>query len=441
MSSRRPRGLWVLCQGSQRVLDDPSRIEPLLARAVALGVSDLFVQVYRGGRAWYDSSLADASPYRKSVEASGRDPLRELIAGAHEAGLRVHAWVNVLSLSLNRNAPILRELGNSIVQTDRRGRSVLDYPDLEIPEPDAALYRMGTRGVYLDPAAPGVSDRLVATFAELVTRYPELDGLHLDYIRHPMVLPIAPGSRFGVGLDFGYGAATRARFQRETGLAGPYATEPPRALAPLGADRVRPARRPPRIVNANAWDAWRRDQVTELVRRIGDRLDLAHPAPKLLLSAAVIPYADRAYLSMAQDWRRWLEDGLLDFAVPMVYTRDSRLFRYQIESFAGGSHADHVWAGHGTWLFDRRPAEALAQLALVARSGLGGDALFSDDAIAESPALLAALTNPSPLPASVGATPGAQPATEPAEEEAAIPTRPADAIDPAATADEEPSRE
>jgi hypothetical protein len=83
-------------------------------------------------------------------------------------------------------------------------------------------------------------------------------------------------------------------------------------------------------------------------------------------------------------------------------------------------------------LFDRRPAEALAQLALVAQSGLGGDALFSDDAIAESPALLAALTNPSPLPASVDA----EPAAEPAEEEAAIPTRPADAIDPEATADE-----
>ena len=44
------RGVWVLAEGSVRVLDDPSRIPSLLDRAVELGASDLFVQVYRGGR-------------------------------------------------------------------------------------------------------------------------------------------------------------------------------------------------------------------------------------------------------------------------------------------------------------------------------------------------------------------------------------------------------
>ena len=394
---RRPRGLWVLCQGSQRVLDDPARIDPMLDRAQAMGVSDLFVQVYRGGRAWYDASLADASPYRANFEAFGRDPLRELIARAHARGLRVHAWVNVLSLSLNRSAALLDELGRDAVHVDVRGRSLLDYPDLEIPAPDSPLYRMGTRGVYLDPGAPGVQQRLAATFEELLARYPELDGLHLDYIRYPMVLPIVPGSRFGVGLDFGYGAATRERFRRETGLRGPYRGSPPDGDSALVTGKAQPSSAPPKlpdIVNANAWDAWRRDQVTELVRRIGERADAVHPEPKLLLSAAVISYADRAYLTLAQDWRRWLEDGLLDFAVPMVYTKDARLFRYQVEAFGAGAHSDHVWAGQGTWLFERKPEEALAQLAAAANAGLGGDALFSYDAIADSPALMAALTNP-----------------------------------------------
>ena len=49
-------GVLKKSESSQRVLDDPARIEPLLARAAALGVSDLFVQVYRGGRAWFDSA-------------------------------------------------------------------------------------------------------------------------------------------------------------------------------------------------------------------------------------------------------------------------------------------------------------------------------------------------------------------------------------------------
>ena len=98
---------------------------------------------------------------------------------------------------------------------DQRGRSLLDYPDLDVPPPDRdvatgwARPRSGST-----PRRPGVAERLAATFAELVRGYPGLDGLHLDYIRYPDVLPFSPGSRFGVGLDFGYGAATRARFQR-----------------------------------------------------------------------------------------------------------------------------------------------------------------------------------------------------------------------------------
>ena len=396
----RYRGLWVLCEGSRRVLEDPARIEQLIEDAQALEVTDLFVQVYRGGRAWFASELADDAPYQAILDAGSADPLALLIAQAHGAGLRVHAWVNVLSLSRNRQAPILQELGAGAIHVDRRGRSILDYPeDLELPLTDHGWYRVGTPGIYLDPGAPGVSVRLVAVFRELVLRYPKLDGLHLDYIRHPGVLPFVPGSRFGVGLDFGYGEASRLRFRRETGVRGPYADE----AAPD----------PSRLVNANRWDAWRRDKVTELVAQIGEATSKTNP--QLRLSAAVISYLDRAYLSLAQDWRRWLEDGLIDFAVPMVYSKDDRLLRYQVEAFASGSQSQRIWAGVGVWLFDNDPERASVQLAIVRRAKLGGDALFSYDAIydanaaAPAPNLFSVIANgsrntaPSAVP-SVGAS-------------------------------------
>ena len=196
--TKTPRALWVLCEGSRRVLEDPARVRLLIEHARALGASDLFVQVYRGGRAWYNASLADATPYRELLAKTGTDTLAQLLELAHASGLRVHAWVNVLSLSSNRDALLLRHLGREAVQTDRRGRSLLDFPDLVVPPPDGAWYRMGTPAIYLDPGAPGVSDWLAAIFAELVLRYPALDGLHLDYVRHPDVLPFIPGSGFGV---------------------------------------------------------------------------------------------------------------------------------------------------------------------------------------------------------------------------------------------------
>ena len=361
----------MLAEGSQRVLEHPDRIPGLIATAKGVGATDLFVQVYRGGRAWYETSLADDGPFRAARDAAGAEPLAVLLREAHAAGLRVHAWVNVLSLSQNRDAPLLRDLGRDAVLVDQRGRSLLDYPDLEVPPPDRSYYRMGTPALYLDPAAMGLVERLAATFAELVTRHPELDGLHLDYIRFPDVLPLTPGSRFGVGLDFGHAASTRALFRDQTGLEAP----------------GRESR-----ANADAWDAWRRDRVTAAVAAI--RTAVRSVQPKLEISAAVIPYADRAYLSLLQDWRRWIEDGLLEFAVVMAYTRDDRLLRYQAETFAGSSQADRIWLGLGTWLFAAEPARALEQIRIAHQAGATADALFSYDAIAEAPDLAQALARP-----------------------------------------------
>ena len=134
-----------------------------------------------------------------------------------------------------------------------------------MPPPEREGYRIGTPGVYLDPAAPGVAERLAATFEELLRRYPGLDGLHLDYIRYPDVLPFSPGTRFGVGLAFGYGAATRARFERETGLEAPFGDA---------------------LENADRFDAWRREQLTALVARIA-RARRARRGRASQLSAAV----------------------------------------------------------------------------------------------------------------------------------------------------------
>jgi uncharacterized lipoprotein YddW (UPF0748 family) len=364
------RGLWILAEGSYRVLDDASRIGPLLDRADILGASDLFVQVYRGGRAFYPGpDFVERGP---RVSSTGPDVLRELLDAAHGRGMRVHAWVNVLSLSTRRDARIIDDLGPSAILVDRQGRSLLDYPGFDLPEPDRRFYRMGTPGLYLDPALPAVRERILATFRDLIVRYPTLDGLHLDYIRHPGVLPFSPGSRFGVGLDFGYGEASRALYRAETGNPDP--------IEGAKAGLVR---------GATDWDNWQRRQVTTLVEEIALEMRIARPG--LLLSAAVIAYVDRAYLSLAQDWRGWLESGELDLAIPMVYTLDDRLLRYQLETFAGWAQADRIWPGLGVWLFEHDPTRALTQLELLRRGEFSGEVLFSDDAISNSEALLQAL--------------------------------------------------
>jgi uncharacterized lipoprotein YddW (UPF0748 family) len=322
------RGIWVLAEGSQRALESRSKIERLVVEAERSGVSDLFVQVYRGGRSWYASTSADDTPYREALAAVGENPLGLLTDLAHSRGLRVHAWFNALSLSTNRDAPLLRRLGRDAVLVDRRGRSLLDYPRLEVPAPDRGWLRMGTPGIWLDPAAPGVIEGLEQAAADLARAAPDLDGLHLDFIRHPMALP----------------------------------------------------------ARGDAWDHFRRDAVSRVVRRLR-----ASVPRSWALSAAVLPWADRAYLIAMQDWRRWLEEGWLDFAVAMAYTRDDRLLRYVAHGLRGGVAGDRVWLGLGTWLHVKDPATIRRQTAIVSDAEPVGVAFFSWDAVAEVPDALAAL--------------------------------------------------
>ena len=373
---RAPRGLWVLAEGSQRVLENPERVGTLLADARALGVTDLFVQVHRGGRAWFPSRWADSTPYGAArAKNAGADPFAALIERAHAQGLRVHAWFNVLNLAANAQAPLLVALGRDAVVVDQHGRSLLDYPEYDVPPPDRRYYRMGTPAIWLDPAAPGVAERIAATAGELAARYPKLAGLHLDYIRYADALPFVPGSRFGVGLSFGYGEKSRARFQAETGL-----------VAPLG----------DRLANADAWDAWRRDQLSSLVARIAAAARAARPG--IAISAAVIPDPERALSVDFQDWRAWLDAGWVDFAVPMHYARDAKRFEYGVETLAALAPKRRIWIGVGAWLFAKDPRAGAEQLARIAREPQVGSAIFSWDSLRESPALLAAFSS-APVPA------------------------------------------
>ncbi|MEK6712012.1 MAG: family 10 glycosylhydrolase [Nitrospinota bacterium] len=351
-------GLWVPAEGANATLDDAGKIRALAERARASGVTDLYVQVYRGGRAWYPTRLADDAPSRRA----GRDPLAHIIELA--GGIRVHAWINAFALARNREAPILKELGGEAILRDLHGRSLLDYPPDGKPA-WAPGFGLGTPGIYLDPAHPGPRKRLAEIAAELARRYPGLAGVHLDYIRYPYALPISPGSRFTPRLDFGYGKPSVERFRAETGRA-----------APLGAA-------PRSAADHQAWDDWRRLQVTETVQAVERALRAARR--EVLLTAAVLPWADRAYLSAFQDWRGWLQAGLLDKAVLMNYTRDEALAAYISQGAAawrgrpGAPRPGRVAVGLGAHLFDGGPEPLWRQWGVAVRAGADGVVLFAYD--------------------------------------------------------------
>lgn len=355
-------GLWVLAEGTWRPLEDPGRLARLVEDARRIGASDLFVQVYRGGRAWFPSGRADDAPSRALPRVDGLHPLHALLDRAHAAGLRVHAWVNLLYLGTRPSPRVVERLGREAFLVDDRGRSLLDYPGGDVPPPDRRWVRLGTPGRWLDPAHPAVREHLVGVVADLARFAPGLDGIHLDYVRYPLPLPFSPGSRFGVGLDFGYGPAARAAFERWAGR--PFA-------------------------RGDAWDAFRRERVSELVRAVRAAIPR-----RWMLSAAVLAYPDRAYLSAYQDWRTWVRAGLLDVAVPMAYTRDDRLLGHLVRGALAAGGPERVWIGLGAWLHADAPERILVQRALARAAGARTLVYFSYDALADRPRALAALAPP-----------------------------------------------
>ena len=352
-----PYGLWVEAEGPNRTLDDLRRLEAMVLTAAESGITHLYLQVYRGGQSWYASTLADDEPYRQAVTRHGYDPLQFTLGLAHTKGLRVHAWMNLFNLGRRRDGPLQARLGPAAVTRDNRGRSLLSYDGSRPPGDEGKWIELDTPGYWLDPGDPQVQDALAALVQELVARYPALDGVHFDYVRYPYAVPTVPGSRYSNGLDFGYGERSVARFLTETGLS---------AFAAKGDPAV-----------AQRWDDWRREQLGRFLQQVRGRV--RELRRNLMLSAALLAWPDRAYQSAYQDWRLWLEEGLLDHGIIMNYNRDRHLARYlsrQAVAFRGHSK---IFIGLGAYVFLDQPDLLAQQIRDAQEQGADGVVLFSYD--------------------------------------------------------------
>jgi len=361
-----PYGLWVEAEGPNQTLDDLGRLEAMVRTAADAGIANLYLQVYRGGRSWYASDLADDEPYRRAIARQRYDPLQFALGLAHSKGLRVHAWMNLFNLGKRREGPVQARLGQAAFTRDNRGRSLLDYDFSRPPGDEGKWVMLDTPGYWLDPGDSQVQAALTALVEELVSRYPTLDGVHFDYIRYPYGIPTVPGSRYSNGLDFGYGERSVARFQAETGFSAFAAKDDPSV--------------------AQRWDDWRREQLGRFLRHV--RGQLRRLKRDLALSAALLAWPDRAYLSAYQDWRLWLEQGLMDQGIVMNYTRDGRLAHYLTRQAVAFRRRSKLFVGVGAYALLDEPDLLAQQIRDARQQGADGVVLFSYDNLLKRQPLL-----------------------------------------------------
>lgn len=121
--------------------------------------------------------------------------------------------------------------------------------------------------------------------------------------------------------------------------------------------------------------------VTRLVALV--RTDLATVRPGIELSAAVMPVPQVARETFGQDWEAWIEQGLVDTVLPMVYRDSPDAVERVVRSWPDGIPRERVWVGVR---IDRiGPAELAETRRRLAAQGVAGVALFSHNLLLEDP--------------------------------------------------------
>jgi uncharacterized lipoprotein YddW (UPF0748 family) len=295
------RAFWVDTYNTR--LNNGADVTTIVERARGAGANAVFVQVRRRGDAWY---LRGSEPRPEGVSMdAGFDPLAEVLAQAHAAGLEVHAFVVVGAIWNQTTLPTnAQHVFNAHGFTPAGPRTGADNWLTRTRLPDGAAtsnggYRFGS-DYWLDFGHPDAASYTVNLLLDLVRNYP-IDGLHLDRLQYPEIA----GSNDG-GASVGYNEVSLQRFREKYG---------------------RPADSDPAADDPD-WSKWRRDQITALMRRIYLNVVAIKPHVKVSVGAIATgnaPTSDAgwpatdAYARVYQDWRQWTEEGALDFAIPLIF--------------------------------------------------------------------------------------------------------------------------
>lgn len=241
----------------------------------------VFVQVRRRADTCYPSSMGE--PYFSGLTPADYNALKAIIASAHDTTggkkrIEVHCWLVTFA-------------------TDPATSDDIYYQHNDPGDPDNYWVTLDSSGnetsdKAFDPGHPLCEEYLTNVCMDLVNNF-DIDGIHLDYIRF-------------TGSTQGYNPISVARYNGRYGTTGnPSSTD-------------------------SRFQQWRRDQITSFVRKVYARIQAAKP--QVLLSGSFVcgdpaPTASthdafktsQAYKDYYSDWDSWLQEGIVDMAVPMTY--------------------------------------------------------------------------------------------------------------------------
>lgn len=277
------RALWVdmFHDGAKT----PAQVDQLIKDAQTGNINTIFLQVRRRGDAFYSNSIEPKT--EDHFLQTDYDPLADLIEKAHTATpkIQIHAWFAMMPIWNKSVAPKdPKHIFNSHGFSQSKENNWLS-------KTYSGSYTSGADYV-IDPGHPEAVDYTKDVIMHVVNNY-DIDGIQMDLVRY-------------MGEEWGYNDVNVERFNQVYGREG----------VPLPSDSL--------------WKQWRRDQVTNMVRNIYTTVQSVKPA--VTVSAATITWGNgprtqeewdksSTMNSALQDWKSWLQEGLIDLVIPMNYFR------------------------------------------------------------------------------------------------------------------------
>ena len=189
---------------------------------------------------------------------------------------------------------------------------------------------------------PEVDAHLQNVVTELLQNY-KLDGIHFDYIRyHASGWGMNP-----IGLKY--------FLNHSASMPG---------IPSLN------------LQNKPKFSDYKKSAISKFLKKSSMRIKAYQP--NCIISAAVKPNLESAHKNFGQEWDLWLDKGYIDWAVPMNYTKENKLFRDNILSIKNRIASDMIpKIIMGIGVYNQNFKSAGQKIIETKKSNFGGVSIFS----------------------------------------------------------------
>lgn len=277
------KGVWI-----RPIETSSEQIISTLDNLKANGFNNIFLETYFHGKTIFPSKTMNKYGFTVQNEKfEDLDPLEVWIKEAHKRDIKVHIWFQ--SFYVGNQPPEYNHSSILAVRPDW-GNKTKKYANT----PGATRSVSEHNGYFLDPANPEVQEFLQELIKEIISTY-KPDGINLDYIRYPN--------------------ATAGNDMNAWGFTE-YARNDFKLL--YGKDPVE-------LTTSDVlwydWNQYRRNNVTNFVRKIGK----IGKENNVYISTVIFPDVASALSSKQQDWRTWSAQNYIDGFTPLFLTYDSKM--------------------------------------------------------------------------------------------------------------------